>query len=133
MEEWQIRQEIYHRLREDDSDDLNKVEITMTEKVVEEAVDYFRNKKGWIYPSKSYMVAICYSRWLSRYFGDDPYDYLDNPNLLFATDPHFKHYSEDKETYDEIIKNITWFFDETQGMVPDVFEYFKKEFIIDDK
>ncbi len=130
MKEWQIRQEIYHRLREDNPDDLNNVDIEITENVVEEAIDYFVNKnKGWIYPSKSYMVAICYSKWLSERFGQSPYDYLDNPNLLYVNDPYFVPYSEDKKTYDDILNVVTWDF-KMEGMVPDVWTYFMDEFLI---
>lgn len=131
MKEWKVRQEVYHRLNTEHADDLNKMEIIMTDKVVEEAIDYFRNKKGWVYPSKSFMVAICYSRWLYERWGETPMTYLDDPNLLYSNDPYYVPYSEAKEIYDEILRNITWHFDVTQGMVPDVWEYFKKEFILD--
>ncbi len=131
MNEWRVRQEVYHRLREENPDDLNNIDIQMTENVVEEAIDYFKTKnKGWIYPAKSYMVGICYSKWLSERFGDTPLSYLDNPNLLYSNDPFFVPYSEDKETYDKILETVTWDFDKQQGMCPDVWVYFMDEFLL---
>lgn len=132
MDEWRVRQEIYHRLKNGEyDDDLNKCEIKLTENVVEEAIDYFYTKnKGWVYPAKSYMVGICYSKWLSEKFGGSPFEILDNPNLLYCNDPFFKPYSEDKETYDKILEKVTWDFDKQKGMCPDVWCYFMDEFLI---
>ena len=133
MEEWKVRQEVYHRLHKDHSDDLNNIEVIITEDVVNHAVDYFVNKqKGWVYPSKSYMVAICYAKWLAEHFGGIPEDYLNDSELLYKNDPFFIEYSRDPETYHRILNKINgWFFDETSGMVPDVKQYFVKEFLID--
>jgi len=133
MEEWKVRQEVYHRLHKEHSDDLNNIEVTVTEDVVDHAVDYFVNKqKSWFYPSKSYMVAICYSKWLAEHFGGIPEDYLNDSELLYKNDPFFIEYSKDPETYHKILNKINgWFFDETSGMVPDVKQYFLKEFLID--
>ena len=87
---------------------------------------------GWIYPSKSYMVAICYARWLSEEFGNNPIDYLNDIDLLFGNDPYFVTYDEDTITYDQILGYIGgWQFNETKGYVHDVKSYFLKEFMID--
>lgn len=133
MKEWKIRQELYHRLHKEHSDDLNSIEVSITDDVVKHAVDYFiSTDKGWIYPSKSYMVAICYSKWLSEHFGGIPEDYLNDEDLLYKNDPFFVEYSKDPKTYHSILNKIGgWNFDQTKGMVPDVKEYFEKEFIID--
>jgi protochlorophyllide reductase len=70
MEDWKIRQELYHRLNTVHDDDLNDKNIEITDNIVIDAVRYFTEKDiGWIYPSKSYMVAICYAKWLSEEFG----------------------------------------------------------------
>ena len=106
MTEWKIRQEIYHRLKKDHDDDLSKYEIEFTKDIVKQAIRYFRETDiGWIYPSKSYMVGICYSRWLSENFGGNPLDYLNDNELLYNNDPYFKTYSEDFEIYDSILKD----------------------------
>jgi hypothetical protein len=135
LEEWKIRQEIYHRLNRDHSDDLNNKKIVMSSNIVKDAIRYFKETDiGWIYPSKSYMVAICYARWLSKYFGGIPEHYLDNSDLLYKNDPYFVKYSYDLKTYMKILENIGgWKFDESRGMVPDVYEYFLKEFQIGEK
>jgi hypothetical protein len=132
MKEWKVRQEIYHRLNRTHSDDLKNFNITLTNNVVEHAVDYFINKDlGWIYPSKSYMVGICYARWLSEEFGGTCEEYLNDPDLLYGNDPYFIEYNKDPLTYQSILNKIGgWNFDENSGMVPDVREYFIEEFLI---
>lgn len=133
MEEWKVRQEIYHRLNYVFDDDLNTKNVEITDNVVENALRYFHERDiGWIYPSKSYMVAICYSRWLAEHFGGRAIEYLDDEDLLFGNDPYFCEYSRDPRTYHMILNQIGWDFDETKGMVPDVKEYFIKEFMIND-
>jgi len=133
MEDWKIRQELYHRLNIVHDDDLNDKNIEITDNVVTDAVRYFTEKDiGWIYPSKSYMVAICYARWLSEEFGGNPVDYLNDIDLLFGNDPYFVTHDEDIITYNQILSYIGgWKFDQTKGMVPDVKKYFIKEFMID--
>ena len=133
MEEWKIRQEIYHRINTEYSDDLKKFNIELTNDIVGDAIRYFYDRNiGWVYPSKSYMVAICYAKWLEYYFGGDVYDYLNDPDLLYGNDPYFVEYSKDPKTYHEILASVTWEFDENTGLVPDVKEYFLKEFLIDE-
>ena len=133
MEDWKIRQELYHRLNTVHDDDLNDKDIVITDNIVTDAVRYFKEDNlGWIYPSKSYMVAICYARWLSAEFGGNPIDYLNDIDLLFGNDPYFVTYDEDTVKYNQILGYIgSWQFNETKGMVPDVKSYFLKEFMID--
>lgn len=131
MKEWQIRQELYHRLNTEHRDDLNTQTIEMTDDVVKNAVRYFKERDiGWIYPSKSYMVGICYAKWLSDEFGGEPLDYLNDESLLYHNDPYFVIYEKDKETYDTILSIIGGWNFKSDGMVPDVREYFDEEFII---
>lgn len=135
MKEWQALQEIYHRLNNDADfrDDLNKVDIVITEDVVADAVRHFYQRVDeWIYPSKSYFVAICYAYWIHHDFGDDFYETLNDPMLLYCNDPYFVPYSSDEDTYDQIIKhldissNINAKLPQV-GMVPDVKEYYEEE------
>lgn len=130
ISEWKIRQEVYHRLNTEHSDDLNDKDVVLTDNIVENAVKYFYEKDvGWIYPSKSYMVGICYAKWLSEEFGGEPLDYLNDSELLYGNDPYFVTYNEDKENYDKILKEIQgWNFEPTLGMCPDVKGYFTEEF-----
>jgi hypothetical protein len=133
MEDWKIRQELYHRLNTVHDDDLNDKHIIITDNIVTDAVRYFTEKDiGWIYPSKSYMVAICYARWLSEEFGGNPIDYLNDIDLLFGNDPYFVTYDEDTVTYNQILGYIgSWQFNENIGYVADVKKYFVEEFMID--
>jgi len=134
MKEWKIRQEVYHRLKLEYDDDLNTKNIQISDDIVIDAVRYFHEKDiGWIYPSKSYMVGICYAKWLAEYFGGNPVEYLNDPKLLYNNDPYFIEYSRDTKTYNQILNIISWNFDNNIGMVPDVKEYFLEEFMINDK
>lgn len=128
--EWKIRQEVYHRLNTDFTDDLNDKEIIISQDIVGDAVRYFYERDiGWIYPAKSYMVGICYAKWLSEEFGGDVLEYLNDPELLYGNDPYFLPYNDDKETYDSILSKIQgWNFNPSLGMCPDVKEYFTEEF-----
>lgn len=136
MQEWKIKQEIFHRLNKEHTDDLNKVEITecTPAQTLDYAIEYFTNDQlGWVYPAKSYVVAICYSMWLTRYFGGNFWDYLNDPDLLYNNDPYYVPYNDDKETYDSIVNAVGLGFDPRLGVIPDIKEYFDKEFMIDDR
>jgi hypothetical protein len=135
MDEWKIRQEIYHRLNKNHTDDLSNKTIEINQDIVYNSVRYFKeNNLGWIYPAKSYMVAICYARWLSEEFGKDPIGYLNDPDLLYKNDPYFIVYDEDPNTYSRILEEIGgWNFSESSGMVPDVRQYFDEEFMLNDE
>jgi hypothetical protein len=132
MQDWKIRQELYHRLNREHRDDLKQFDVQITEDIVGDAVKYFKDKDvGWLYPAKSYMVGICYSKWLSDEFGGEPLEYLNDEDLLYGNDPYFVTYKEDSITYNEILNMIGgWNFDFT-GIVPDVKEYFNDEFMIE--
>jgi hypothetical protein len=131
MQDWKIKQELYHRMNQIHSDDLNDKDVQISEDIVGNAVRYFKETNiGWIYPAKSYMVGICYARWLSEEYGGHPLDYLEDSNLLYGNDPHFVQYSTDPASYHKILNEIGgWTFEEC-GMVPDVKEYYKAEFMI---
>jgi hypothetical protein len=133
MEEWKIRQEVYHRINKDFRDDLKQFNVTIDDEIVNNAYLYFTETDvGWIYPAKSYMVGICYAKWLSEHFGEEPIHYLNQDDLLYGNDPYFVSYSKDKETYDKLLSLIDgWNFNQHIGIVPDVKEYFNEEFMIE--
>lgn len=129
MKEWKIRQEIYHRLTKDHGDDLNKRTIEIVDDIVPSAVKYFKEKElGWLYPSKSYVVAILYAMWLEQEFNEDFFTALNDPDLLYNNDPYFIPYGQDPETYDKIIAAVPK--DMSQGMIPDIRGYFEREFML---
>lgn len=132
MKEWKVRQQYFDMMNGENhkyADDLNDVEITEVDKedIVEYAIQHFREYVDeWIYPSKSYVVAICYAHWISEDFDEDFYETLNDPELL-PHDPYFVPYEDDKYTYDEIIEAIMPF--DMTGMVPDIYEYYKEEIL----
>lgn len=134
MQEWKIRQEIYHRMTTEYDDDLKTKDVVISDDIVDNAIRYFNDRNiGWIYPAKSYMVAILYSKWLSEHFGGKLLDYLVDPDLLHGNDPYYKTYNEAKDLYDEIFSKIDVYnYDESKGLIPDVRKYFEEEFMIND-
>jgi len=128
QKEWKIRQALYHKLNQNYSDDLKNFDIQLSSNIIENAILYFQTTDmPFIYPSKSYVVAICYAYWLSKDFNENFYDLLNDKSLLYNNDPHFKPYNEDKITYDCILNKIMPI-NETLGIVPDIKRYYKNEF-----
>lgn len=130
MQEWKIKQQIYHKLRRNHPDDLKWVTIEESDDIVNNAIRYFNEKDvGWIYPAKSYMVAICYAFWIMEDYNENFYDVLDDPELL-PLDKHFVPYKEDSDTYNSIIGVVCANNGgklEMKGMVPDVRGYYDAE------
>lgn len=127
LSEWKIKQEIFHRLHKEFDDDLKLFNIEITDDIVNKAVEYFTNEKmGWVYPSKSYVVAICYAKWISEDFQEDFYELLNDENLLAGNDPYFLPYEKSKKIYDEILKKVKNF-DDNLGIIPDIRRYYEEE------
>jgi hypothetical protein len=133
MKTWKVQQTIYHKLNQWHDDDLSLHDVKIDAEIVENAILYFKTTDlGWVYPAKSYVVGICYAKWLNQYFAEDFYTALNDKDLLFGNDPYFVPYEEDKDTYNAILNTVGFDFDEESGIVPDVKEYFKQEFGIDE-
>jgi hypothetical protein len=129
MKEWKIKQKIYHKLNKKFDDDIKNFNIEINQEVVKYALQYFQTKEiGWIYPSKSYVVAICYAKWLSEDFRENFYELLNDEELLAGNDPYFVTYKNSKEIYDEIINSIENF-DENRGVIPDIRKYYEEEIL----
>jgi hypothetical protein len=129
MKEWKVRQELFHRLTQDHSDDLNKIYIEIVDDIANTAIRYFfENDIGWLYPGKSYAVAVLYALWLNEEFGENFLDSLDDPDLLYGNDPYFVPYSQDKQNYIKIIAALPQ--NKNQGMIPDIRGYFEREFML---
>jgi hypothetical protein len=131
MKEWKIRQQYFSMVNGDAEykDDLRDVEINLVEgeDIITEAVRHFEEYVDeWIYPSKSYVVAICYATWIGDDFDEDFYDILNDAELL-PHDPYFVPYDEDRYTYDAILDAIGEV--DMTGMVPDIYEYYKEEIL----
>lgn len=135
MSDWQIRRELFYRLNADREfdDDLGDKDVQIVEDTVGYAIKYFQTADiGWVYPAKSYMVAICYARWLEEEFGEEFYAMLDHPDLLAGNDPYFVPYSADKDTYDQILAVVGRDFP-MEGVVPDARKYFEEEFMLNEQ
>lgn len=138
MKEWQVRQRIYHRLNREHRDaygpdDIEMMEHTDAASVIETVCRYM---SGWVpekvvYPAKSYFVAIVYARLLWDHFKQDPVEALMHDDLLFGNDPHFKSYHNAEHIYNAVIEVFGWDFDLTLGEIPDVEDYFRAEFMLD--
>lgn len=131
MKLWKVKQEVYHRLNKVHDDDLNNVDIVITNNIKEDALLYFNEDVNeWIYPSKSYVVAFCYAYWLSEDYDEDMKELLKDPNLLAGNDPYYKTYDEDPEVYDFLFEKIKLPIP-AKGIIPDIREYYKDEFGIE--
>ena len=130
MQEWKARQQAYHMTQSLFRDDLNEVDIRWEPNdIANFALMHFREYVDeWIYPAKSYVVAICYATWISQDFNEHFYDVLNDKDLLFGNDPHFLPYFKSKEIYDGILGQLD--FDMELGMVPDIYQYYKEEMLI---
>ena len=115
MKEWKARQSAYHLTASLFKDDLNNIEtVWRPDTVVEDALRHFEEYVDeWIYPAKSYVVAICYAYWLGKDFKEPFFQALNDDELLFNNDPHFVPYWHDEETYDAILDKMN--FDQTKG------------------
>ena len=132
MKDWKVKQEIFHRLNNKYEDDLNDKYIELNTDIVENAVKYFTTTElGWVYPAKSYVVGICYAKWISELYSENFYEILNDEDLLYGNDPYFIPYNQNKKDYDAIIKIVGLNFDENIGIIPDIKEYFIKEFNYD--
>lgn len=132
--EHKIRQKIFYLLNSEFDDDLSnfQIEIVDDHQIIDSSVKYFKTSDlGWVYPSKSYVVAICYAKWISEIWGHDFYQILNDPDLLFNNDPYFVPYEKSKKIYDSILDQVGLDFDQNSGIIPDIKNYFLKEFMID--
>ena len=129
MKEWKVKQEIYHRQNPTHSDTLYDKEISLIwdkKDIIDWAIRHWNEKVDkFIYPAKSYCVAICYAKWIERDYGDKFYDLLNDEALLYSNDPYFETYNKSKEIYDPIIKAFPD--SEMKGMIPDIRGYYDKE------
>lgn len=133
MKDWKVRQEVYHRLNDEFNDDLNKVDIRLEDDVKRYALMHFESRVNeWIYPAKSFFVAYCYAYWISVDFNEDFWELIKDPNLLYGNDPYFKPYNEETaNVYDFLFDMVDWPI-KMIGMVPDVYDYYRKEMMLDD-
>lgn len=133
MKDWKVRQHIYHALNPiTDYIDGEDIVQHNRSQLVQDIVDYFTGEQAeLVYPAKSYAVAIIYAQLLNKYFGEDFWNALDDPDLLFGNDRFFVPFSEDPQTYKEAfaqidtdVENLPW------SQVRTTISYFKEEFML---
>ncbi len=138
MKEWKIRQEIYNKIYTEFDDDIKGkpiVEEFEESSIIARALSYLTvEDENWYYPGKAYSVAIIYALLLKKYFDEDFYLALSDPNLLYGLDPYFKPYPESKNIYDKIIeqipKNLLENTEKHSWNMKKTIEYFEKEFLL---
>lgn len=128
--EWKEYQRIYNSIVTDHTDSryLHKREIS--DNKVGSALSYVKEKSDiGIYPGKSYIVAIIIATMINKVYGDDFFETLDDPELLYGQDDFFVPYNEDKVTYDSILQELrnipNWI---EGGWAPKTVEYFYLEY-----
>jgi hypothetical protein len=128
MQEWKIKQEIYHRIYYSPIDDLNNIKIVYGEENIKETAlrHFFERIDDFLYPAKSYVVAFCYAYWISQTYNEDFWELLKDPKLLYDNDPYFKTYDEDPEIYDFLFDHVDWPIP-MKGMIPDIRKYYDAE------
>ena len=134
MKEYKIRQEMYHKLNTEFDDDLSNFDIKYNEDtIIEDCITYMTkpsSETGWMYPAKSYLVAMAYASWLVKDFNEDYYELLNDPDLLYGNDPYFKTYKEDPKIYDKLIELYGTDIPMV-NIIVDIKQYYLDEFMIE--
>lgn len=135
IDEWKVLQEVYHRLNPQHEDDLKNFDIIMLkdkQEIIKHAIEYlYDNEKGFVYPSKSYIVAIVYADYISERWDINFFELLNDPDLLYGNDPFFVTYEQDSLTYDILVNEYLRSY--KGGIVPDIFQWCRREFMDDRK
>ena len=134
MKEHKIRQQMFHTL--EIPDDYFNAPVFLRNhhsdsELVNEIVEYFTIPVDILkYPSKSYAVAIIYSKLLEIHFGENFYDSLDDLGLLFENDVFFVPYHQAKHIYDAVLEQIPLDFNTNLPQIQTTIDYFRKEFYL---
>lgn len=136
MKEWKLRQTIFHRTVVPSDRlgiDVRFDVVDMPKPHLKQCIiEYFTLPNPQIvYPAKSYAVAIIYARLLEKYFEEQFWTVLDDPELLFSNDPYFVPYSMDRDVYDAVVGLIPQNIESiTYAQVQTTISYFHEEFLI---
>jgi len=102
--------------------------ILSDQDLIDLTVHFFKTESKLIYPAKSFFVAIVYAYCLNKYFNEDFYKSLNDPDLLL-NDPSFVPYSKAKFIYNSILERIDSDI-ECYKSTEKTIDYFKQEFMI---
>jgi len=127
--EYKLYQKLYHELVREHTDDFENMEWVEAPELVQNALGYFRRAEfPLVYPAKSYAVAIIYATLLEKEYQIPLRESLDDPDLFLGHDDFFTVYSEDPDTYEAILSELTkihnWI---ESGWAPKSAEYFYLE------
>ena len=125
---WKEKRKLAYLINDFDDIDLPYVYKEMNdEELISLIIHFFKTESDLIYPAKSYFVAIIYAKNIEKIFGDSFYNVLDDKDLL-PDDLYFKIYSEAKNIYDSVLKEINniWNYKSINATL----KYFYQEFLI---
>ena len=133
MTEWQLRQEVSHRVFPPD-DFLKPGESTINEcqdEWLQVCLDYFTIEQPvLIYPCKAFCVAYIYAQLLHQHFNRPVVESLSDKCLLYGNDQYFRPYGEIPRVYDFLIENVQPPFNQGLTQVKKTIEFFNREFLI---
>jgi len=101
------------------------------EDLANQVIDFFEHGSLLVFPAKYVFCNIVYAYYLSKYFGEDFYKCLDDPEVLFDT-PCKVLYSDDRIAYDIILRKVLPSIESYPSIVK-TRHYFKMEFLINDE
>ncbi|MAZ47378.1 MAG: hypothetical protein CME65_02375 [Halobacteriovoraceae bacterium] len=110
LKDYKLHQILYHRLNkiEDLIDHIPYQVQSLSGSNLEEKIYNYFTDDHWsiVYPAKSYAVAIIYAKLIEKYFSEDFYSLLSDPELFLGTDKYFVTYQDDCETYDNVLARL---------------------------
>lgn len=112
MKRWKQLQQQYHANHpiEDVADGHETVvDISIVDplQVSYHLISYFlHEQENIIQPYKAMCVAIIYAKLLEKYFGEEFYAALNDPDLLFGNDLHFIPYQQQRVAYNLAIADL---------------------------
>lgn len=110
MKEYEYRRTVFYQLHGHESfeDEHKNFDYTIeNETVVQDAVTYLLDGTSYLrFPGAARAVAIAVADLISREFGEDFFETLNQSSLMNNNDPFFKTYNEDQSTYDAILEKV---------------------------
>jgi hypothetical protein len=145
VKEYKLLQRIFYAtlLTDEFDDDIDKLDVTIKddkddEQFIASVKHYILDETApLVFPCKSYAVAVIYAKLIAKYFNEDFYDVLSDPELMFNNDRFFIPYSRDMFTYNAILNDLNVQVELEnieQSTNPNhvaTVKYFKQEFMID--
>jgi hypothetical protein len=138
VKSYTYRRNTFYHLRGHESfeDEHKNFDIIFDEgTTVEDAATYLTDGSSYLrFPGAARAVAIATADFVARNFDEDFFEVLNDPFLMQNIDPYFKTYTQDKETYDQILsiiprENIVW----DSHRMAITHRLIKEEYLLDDE